>query len=162
MLSTRREGYLQCRLSCSMARTVTSCWQRGSGGVGVSQPQRQQAAISPASGSRPTTAEPPAPSPAPAQQGPEAVLSSLPHFVRAAIKNASSCWSLRALPHWHCPQNHPKGRQLMPASFVQRGQLLREITLKHGERRFPCVRSCVQQSPKSPTLLATAGQRSAF
>ena len=35
------------------------------------------AAINPASGSRPTTAEPPAPSPAPAQQGPEAVLSSL-------------------------------------------------------------------------------------
>jgi hypothetical protein len=32
VLSTRREGYLQCRLSCSMARTVTSCWQRGSGG----------------------------------------------------------------------------------------------------------------------------------
>jgi hypothetical protein len=35
------------------------------------------AAISPASGSKTTTAEPLAPSPAPAQQGPEAVLSSL-------------------------------------------------------------------------------------
>ena len=41
----------------------------------------------------------------------------------------------------------------MPAWFVQREELLREITLKHGERRFPCVRSCVQESQKVPHCL---------
>ena len=30
--STRRGGCQQCRLSCSTARTATSCWRRGSGG----------------------------------------------------------------------------------------------------------------------------------
>lgn len=72
--STPLGGSQQCLQNCSTAgppQTPSGVAQRGRGELGTA------AAISPASGSRPTTAEPPAPSLVPAEQGPEAVLNSL-------------------------------------------------------------------------------------
>ena len=87
---------LRCQLLCLVAQAfsfssswallISSWWSGAVGsrptwptwprGAGERSELDTAAAISPASGSRPTTAEPPAPSPLPAQQGSAAVLSS--------------------------------------------------------------------------------------
>jgi hypothetical protein len=103
---------LRCQLLCLVAQAfsfssswallISSWWSGAVGsrptwptwprGAGERSELDTAAAISPASGSRPTTAEPPAPPPGPAQQGSEAVLSSsTPLFVRTARRPAA-CW----------------------------------------------------------------------
>ena len=48
------------------------------------------AVISPASGSTPTTAEPPAPAPAPPQHGPEAALGSFVHPLSLSLSKTAA------------------------------------------------------------------------
>ena len=110
--STRAEGCQQCQQSCSTGRTATSCCRLGLGEKGE---LGALAAISPASGSRPTKAEPPAPSLVPAQQGSEAVLSSSAPLCPGSVQDRHLLLRAQGGASWPLP---PEQGEVQPLFCV--------------------------------------------
>ena len=118
---------LRCQLLCLVAQAfsfssswallISSWWSGAVGsrptwptwprGAGERSELDTAAAISPASGSRPTTEEPPATSRVPVQQGSEAALSSLAPLCPGSVQDRR-CWgaagrvcNIAAMLRWH-------------------------------------------------------------